>query len=61
MHQLARILTNSNFLTFRNQEFGKLTYTWCDVSSCTYYCLEVKDGLNDIVLKHWYEAPESYG
>jgi hypothetical protein len=35
---------------------GKLTYRWRDESSCTFYCLEVKDDLNEVVLKQCYDA-----
>ncbi|MHB8117747.1 MAG: hypothetical protein ACYDHX_03320 [Methanothrix sp.] len=35
---------------------GKLTYTWYAVDGCQYYCLEVRDDQDKVVLKHWYEA-----
>jgi hypothetical protein len=35
---------------------GKLAYTWYAVGGCQYYCLEVRDGQDAIVIRHWYEA-----
>jgi len=40
------------------QNTGKLTYKWVDDSGCMFYCLEVRDHRNKIVLKKWYEASE---
>ncbi|MEI6103105.1 MAG: hypothetical protein WCP70_04100 [Methanothrix sp.] len=37
---------------------GKLTYSWYAVGGCQYYCLEVRDGQDATVIKHWYEASE---
>ena len=38
------------------QNTGKLTYIWEGVVDCRYYCLEVRDNLNKVVLKQWYDA-----
>lgn len=38
------------------QNSGKLTYTWKGVSKCQYYCLMVRNDLNNVVIKQWYSA-----
>jgi hypothetical protein len=37
---------------------GKLTYRWVDDGNCMFYCLEVMDGQDDVVLKQCYEASD---
>ncbi|MCX6673255.1 MAG: hypothetical protein NTY37_05710 [Methanothrix sp.] len=37
---------------------GKPTYVWKGVNSCLYYCLEVTDDLDNVVLKQWYDAAD---
>jgi len=37
---------------------GKLTYRWVGESSCMFYCLEVRDDQDDVVLKQCYEASD---
>jgi hypothetical protein len=37
---------------------GKLTYRWEDEDNCMFYCLEVRDDQDDIVLKQCYEASD---
>jgi len=37
---------------------GRPTYVWEGVSSSQYYCLEVMDDRNDVVLKQWYDASD---
>jgi len=37
---------------------GKLTYRWEDDGNCMFYCLEVRDDRDDVVLKQCYEAPD---
>ncbi|MDQ1262133.1 MAG: hypothetical protein QG575_1314 [Euryarchaeota archaeon] len=40
------------------QNSGKLTYRWMDDGECMFYCLEVRDDLDDVVLKQCYEASD---
>ncbi len=35
---------------------GNPTYTWNGVDGCQYYCLEVRDDMDNVVLKQWYDA-----
>lgn len=37
---------------------GNPTYTWVGVADCLYYCLEVRDYLDNVVLKQWYDAAD---
>ncbi|MCX6676689.1 MAG: hypothetical protein NTU95_01925 [Methanothrix sp.] len=37
---------------------GKPTYVWKSVNSCLYYCLEVRDDQDNVVLKQWYDASD---
>ena len=43
---------------------GKPTYVWEGVDGSQYYCLEVRDDRNNVVLKQWYDAsdypPDTY-
>ncbi|MBN1235335.1 MAG: hypothetical protein JW999_04710 [Methanotrichaceae archaeon] len=37
---------------------GKPTYVWNSVDSCLYYCLEVRNSVEDVVLKQWYDTSD---
>ncbi|MDD1748934.1 MAG: hypothetical protein LUO89_03565 [Methanothrix sp.] len=43
---------------FGIQNTGRPTYVWNAVDGCLYYCLEVIDDLDNVVLKQWYDASD---